>query len=62
MVMKSTILAPLLAGLMLAATFALAAIGANDASEAFPEPLQSKTPLSMPPHVIVADWAAPFLP
>lgn len=60
--MKSPILAPLLAGLMLAATFALAAIGANDASEAFPEPLQAKPSLSAPVRVIVADWSGPYLP
>lgn len=57
--MKDTFLTPVLVGIMLAATFAIAAIGAMDAADPFPEEIVSMTGSNQP---VVAEWSGVSIP
>ncbi|TDU81761.1 hypothetical protein EI77_01071 [Prosthecobacter fusiformis] len=57
--MKDTYLTPVLAGVMLAITFAIAAFGAMDAAEPFPEETLSMNRTAQPQ---VAEWSGITIP
>lgn len=60
--MKDIPFIPLLAGLVLAFTLAMAAIGANDSAEPFPDNVVEKQAPAKPDYRVVAEWSGVALP
>lgn len=60
--MKDIAFIPLLAGILLAVTLAMAALGAKDAAEPFPVPMALENTQSKPDYRVVADWSGVSLP
>lgn len=60
--MKDTAFIPVLAGLVLAFTIAMAAIGANDSAEPFPDNVVEKQAPAKPDYRVVAEWSGVSVP